>query len=90
MAGGDTVSLTAFSDAGEQETALKIESKLQMIGIEGSIPEQSAVRDICQTDDPSGPLLSWSHQFTAHQVPEWGQPGGQWQQQLDKPCVHHH
>lgn len=71
------MSLPVLSDGGERKSALKIESNVQVIGTEGSIPEHSVVRDICQRDDPSGPLLSGSHQLTAWQVSEWGQPGGQ-------------
>lgn len=71
---------------GKRKSALKIESSVQVIGTEGSTPKHSVVRDICQRDDPSGPLLSGSHHLTACQVSEWGPPGGQ----LDKPCVHRH
>lgn len=38
LLGGDTVSLTA----------LEIESKLQMVGTEGSIPEHPVVRDVSE------------------------------------------
>lgn len=78
------VSLTALSDGGQKKTAFTVESKQQVRGTEGSIPGHSAVRNICQREDPSGPLLSGRHQFTAHQVPKGGQLDGQWQWQLDK------
>lgn len=70
-------SLTGLSDGGERKSALKIESNVEVIGTEGSIPKHSVVRDICQRDDPRGPLLSGSHHLTAFQVFECGQPGGQ-------------
>lgn len=81
LAGGDTVSLTHSLMEGKRKYALKMDSKLQVVWAEGSVP---VISDICQREDPSVPPLSGSHRFTAHQVLEWGQPGGHWQWQLEK------
>lgn len=53
------------------KSALKIESKLQVVGTEGSIPVR-LLSGICQSGDPSERSLSGSHQLTAQQIPLLG------------------
>ena len=48
LAGSDTVSLKHFLLEWKKKSALKIESKLQMVGTEGSIPQWPIVRDVSE------------------------------------------
>ena len=62
------VSLTILSDEGKGKSALKIESKLQAVGTEGSIPGRllsgMSVRAKIQESTPL-----WGHPLAAHQAP---------------------
>lgn len=64
----------------KRKSALKIESKLQVVGTEGSIPCAC-----CQGSVRATPLREPSAHCTANAFV--GTPGGQWQQQLDQHCA---
>lgn len=69
---------------GGRKSAPKIESKLQVIGTEGSMSGTS-VREMIQAASPL-----WESSTHCMSIFRVGKPGGQWPRQLDKPCIHHH